>query len=86
MTKLVPVIIDVESFWSQDHTLSKMNPIVYCTHPETEVISCAAKVGDEQTNITFGEEAIKKQTKAFDWSDKIVIGHNLSGFDAMILR
>jgi DNA polymerase len=84
--KLIPVVIDLETFWSQDHTLSKMNPIVYCTHPETEVISCAAKVGDEQTNITFGEEAIKKQTKAFDWSDKIVIGHNLSGFDAMILR
>lgn len=85
MAKLIPVFIDLETFWSQTHSLSKMNPIVYCTHRETEVISCAAKVGDEETCVSFGEELIKKQMKAFDWSDKLVVGHNMSMFDAMIL-
>ena len=84
--KLIPVFIDLETFWGKDHSLSKMNPISYCVHPDTEIISCAAKVGDEPTYVTFGEAAIKKQTKAFDWSDKIVVGHNLSLFDSMILR
>ena len=85
MAKLTPVFLDLETFWSQTHSLTKMNPIAYCTHPETEVISCAAKVGKAATCVSFGEDLIKKQMKNFDWSDKLVIAHNMSGFDAMIL-
>lgn len=85
MAKLTPVILDYETYWdSNGHTLSKMNPIDYVMHPETEIISCAAKVGDEPTYVTFGEENIRKQMQNFDWSDKIVIAHNNEGFDAMI--
>ena len=83
--KLTPVFIDLETFWSPEHSLTKMNPIVYCTHPETEIISCAVKVGSDYTGVSFGEDEIKKRLRAYDWSDKIVIGHNMSGFDAMIL-
>lgn len=86
MAKLKPVVIDLETYWSATHSLSKMNPILYCLHPETEIISCAAKVGGEDTYVTFGEDKIRKQTMQFDWSDKIVVGHNLSLFDAMILK
>lgn len=85
MAKLTPVFVDLETFWSQEHSLSKMNPIVYCTHKDTEIISCAAAVDKEPVCVSFGEELIKKQFKAFDWSDKIVVAHNNSGFDAMIL-
>lgn len=85
MAKLTPVVIDFETYWSVTHSLTKMNPIAYVMHPDTEIISCAAKVGDEATCVTFGEDKIRKQIENFDWSDKIVIGHNMSGFDAMIL-
>ena len=84
MAKLIPVFYDLETFWSQDHSLSKMNPIVYATHRETEIISCAVKVDRGNTNVSFGEDLIKKQFKSFDWSDKLLIAHNNSGFDAMI--
>lgn len=82
---LTPVFIDLETFWSTEHTLTKMSPIAYCTHPETEVISIAAKVGSFPTDVLFGEDKIKQTLSKIDWSDKFVIGHNMSGFDAMIL-
>lgn len=86
MTTLTPVCIDLETFWSQTHSLSKMNPIVYCTHPETELISIAYKFADDRARSFAGEQDIKEWCKSVDWSDKLVYGHNLSGFDAMILR
>lgn len=79
------VVIDLETYWDTGHTLSKMNPIEYCTHPETEIISMAAKFGKGETQVIFGEANIKNICARIDWSDKWVIGHNLSGFDSMIL-
>lgn len=83
--KLTPVTIDFETFWSNTHTLSKMSPIEYVMHPETEIISMAIKVGNKPTLCMFGEEAIGAALRHMDWRDKLVIGHNMSGFDSMIL-
>lgn len=85
MKKLQLVVLDLETFWSTEHTLSKMSPIEYCMHPETEIISLAVKFGTGPVQCGFGEERIKKAVARADWSDKLVVGHNLSGFDAMIL-
>lgn len=85
MAKLTPVVIDLESFWSQTHSLSKMNPIAYVMHPETEIISAAAKTGGRHTCVTFGEKSVGENLRNFPWHDKMVIGHNMSMFDAMIL-
>lgn len=78
------VTLDFESFWSQTHTLSKMSPIEYVMHPETEIISVAIKVGNESTNVHFGPD-VEPALRAIDWDDAYVIGHNMSGFDCMIL-
>ena len=86
MAKLTPVCVDLETFWSQTHSLSKMNPIAYCTNQETELISIAYKFANDKPHCIVGEQDIKSWAKAVDWSDKLVYGHNLSGFDAMILR
>jgi DNA polymerase len=82
---LTPVFVDFETFWSVAHSLTKMNPIAYVMHPDTELISVAVKVGPAPTDVIFGEENIKAHLRSIDWSDKFVIGHNMSGFDAMIL-
>ncbi len=79
------VTIDFETYWSKDHTLSKLNPIVYCMSPETELISCAIKVNAEPTQVVFGEPQVKKALAAIDWSDAVAIAHNMSGFDSMLL-
>jgi len=78
------VIADFETFWSQTHSLTKMSPIEYVMHPETEVISLAIKYGDEQTQVIFGEDLIRDHLEAQDWSDVMLVAHNMSAFDAMI--
>jgi hypothetical protein len=62
-----------------------MSPTEYITHPETEIISVAIRIGDELTYVLFGEQVIREHLQEMDWDDKIVIGHNMSGFDSMIL-
>jgi DNA polymerase I-like protein with 3'-5' exonuclease and polymerase domains len=78
------VISDFETFWSQTHSLTKMSPIEYVMHPETEIISLAIKYGDEQTQVIFGEDLIRDHLEAQDWSDVMLVAHNMSAFDAMI--
>lgn len=77
--------IDLETYWSTDHSLSKMNPILYCMHPDTELISCAIKINNYPTDVFFGEATIRKALHNLDWSDTMAVGHNMSGFDSMIL-
>jgi DNA polymerase I-like protein with 3'-5' exonuclease and polymerase domains len=78
-------VVDLETYWAVGHSLTKMSPIAYCTHPETEIISCAFKFGTGKTVVVFGEQKVKDYCADVDWSQYWVIGHNLSGFDAMIL-
>ena len=78
-------VLDFETYWSVDHSLTKINPIAYCTHPDTEIISVAAKFDDGPVQCIFGEAKIKNVLSRIDWSDTMVIGHNMSGFDAMLL-
>lgn len=75
---------DFETYWSVDHSLTKMNPIDYVMHPDTEVISLAAKFDDGETHCVFGEDKIANLLSRIDWSDVMLVGHNMSGFDAMI--
>jgi hypothetical protein len=80
------VFLDLESFWSTEHTLSRMSPTEYVMHPETEIQSVSIKVGDRPAYVLFGEENIREHLlNEFDWDDTMVVGHNMSGFDAMIL-
>lgn len=79
------VTIDFETFWSKTHSLSKMLPLAYVMHPETELISMSIKVDGYNTDVFFGERAIRKALGSFDLTKCMVIGHNMSGFDSMIL-
>lgn len=77
--------LDFEAYWSQYHSLSKMNPILYCTHPDTELISLSYKLNNDQTYTLWGEEAILAWAKTMPWEDLAVIAHNGNGFDHMLL-
>lgn len=82
--KIQTVVLDFETYWSATHTLSKMNPIAYVMHPDTEIQFVAIKINNESTEVYMGDE-IRPALNAIDWSTSIVIGHNMSGFDSMIL-
>lgn len=79
------ITLDVETFWSQTHTLSKMNPFDYVMHPETELISMALQLNDGEPVCVFGEGNIQALVRRIDWRNAYVIGHNMSAFDALIL-
>lgn len=79
------ITVDLETYWDADHTLSKMSPIAYCMSPKTQIISLGLKADHYPTEVTFGEAAIKALCAKIDWSNTMVIAHNMSGFDAMIL-
>lgn len=79
------VTIDLETFWSKTHSLSKMLPMAYCMSPETEIISCSVKVGDADTQVAFGEADVVDMLAGIDMSNALLAAHNMSGFDAMIL-
>lgn len=85
MSKLTLCTLDIESFWSTQHTLSRMSPIEYVTHPETELISISFKFGADKTYCIFGEDTIANWASQVDWSELLVVGHNMSRFDSMIL-
>jgi len=78
------IVGDFETYWSQTHSLTKMSPIDYVLHPETEIISLSLKVDDGPTQVWFGEAAIRKRLQAQDWSDVMLVAHNMSAFDAML--
>lgn len=82
---MTPVYIDFETYWSVTHSLTRMPPTEYVMHPDTEIISVAIKVGNYPTDVIFGEDKIKHALNKIDWSDKIAIGHNMSGFDSMLM-
>lgn len=77
--------LDFETFWSTTHSLTKMSPILYCTSPETELISLSFKLGDHPAYTIWGEDAIKAWAKRQPWEDLAVIAHNGNGFDFMLL-
>jgi hypothetical protein len=83
---MTPVYLDFETYWSTDHSLTKMPPTEYVMHPDTEIISIAIKIGEGDTYVLFGEQEIIDHLQSIDWSDKIAVGHNMSGFDSMLLK
>lgn len=79
------VYLDFETFWSKDHSLTKMHPVEYVTHPETEIQSVAIKHGNEgESFVLFGEQEIQAWADRTDFSNTMLVGHNMAGFDAMI--
>ena len=79
------IYLDFETFWSQEHSLTKIHPVEYVMHPETEIQSVAIKEGDGgETFVLFGEDEIQAWVDRTDFSNAMLIGHNMAGFDAMI--
>lgn len=81
-------VLDYETFWDVGHSLTKMNPIAYVMHPDTDIISCSFKFihgkHEKDAFTIFGEDKVKAFMSRIDWSEYLVVGHNLSGFDAML--
>jgi DNA polymerase len=78
------LFVDAETYWSDTHSLTKMHPVEYVMHPETEIQSMAVKPLNEPAFVLFGDEVVQ-WAKETDFSDTLLVGHNLSHFDSMLL-
>lgn len=82
------ITIDFETYWnSKDkYSLSKMGPIEYIRDPRFEPICLGVRIDRGQTCV-IRADGIAKVLAALNLQDPDtwVVGHNLSGFDALIL-
>lgn len=81
------VTLDFETFWnSKDYTLSKMGPISYIRDPRFSVQLMSVRVNDGPVAV-FDAPDIPHVLKALalETPGTLTVGHNICGFDGLIL-
>jgi len=83
---MTPIIIDFETYYSKEYSLSKMTTQEYILHPSFEVICISARVGwaGAPQSFTGTMAATKDWLLQFDWDNALCIAHNVL-FDGAIL-
>lgn len=80
------LVIDFETYYDREYSLSKMTTEEYIRHENFEVIGVAVKKNDEETQWFSGT---RDQTRSFlaqfNWGDAIAVAHN-AVFDMAILH
>lgn len=77
--------VDAETFWAKEYGLGSMSPLEYVMDDRFELICLSIKLNDEPTEVVFGHDDSIRALRSFKPERRMVIGHNLSGFDAYIL-
>lgn len=79
------VTLDFETFFDKDYTLSKMGPIEYIRDSRFNPLCVAIRENQGET-VVF-EDDIKEHLLSYrlDQSDCITVGHNIAGFDGLVL-
>lgn len=79
------IVLDFETYYDKDYSLSKMSTEEYVRHPLFEVIGVSVKVDDGPTTWFSGTMRETAQwLKQFDWGNAGVVAHNAI-FDGAIL-
>lgn len=80
------VVLDFETHYSADYSLSKMSPLEYVRDPRFQLISCSIKVDDHPSDVFFGHDKISHAFSKLGAivKDAITVAHNMSGFDAYV--
>lgn len=75
-------VLDFETFWdSKEYTLSKMGPVEYVRDPRFDAQMVGVSVNGAPAQV-FDDSA--SSVAQFDPAD-VFVGHNMGGFDALIL-
>lgn len=80
---MTPVTIDLETYYSQAFSLSKLTTEEYVRSPEFETIGIAIKIGEGETHW-YPKPQVAAALAAIDWSNALVIAQN-TAFDGSIL-
>lgn len=80
------LVVDFETAYGDDYTLSKMTAEEYVRSPRFEIIGVSFGWLGEQPQWYSGDlDYIKSVLHQLPWHDIFVVGHNMSQFDALIL-
>ena len=80
------VTIDFETYFDKDYTLSKIGPIEYIRDFRFRILCAGIKVNNGETKVYEEGELFKVLTSLeLDSLDTYTLGHNMAGFDAIIL-
>ena len=79
------ITVDLETFYDEKFSLSRMTTEEYIRDPQFEVIGVGMKIDDEETQWFSGTHAeIKAWLNQVDWSNSAMLCHNTQ-FDGAIL-
>lgn len=76
------LVIDFETYWSVDYSLTKLGTSDYVRNPQFEVIGVG--VGDGEEMVWFEREQFAEWAKTIDWSKTAVVAHH-AHFEGLIL-
>jgi DNA polymerase bacteriophage-type len=80
------VTLDWETYYAPDYTLSKMPAEEYIRDPRFEIIGVGIKMGDKPAVwISEPMDQLYDRVRRSKWDDKVLLGHNMSEFDSLIL-
>lgn len=87
---LTPWTFDAESYYTDkangEYSLTWMTAEEYIRDPRFELIGFSMKPGNGETRWFTGDlPYLRSVAQQFDWSKILVIGHNMSEFDSLIL-
>ena len=83
-TKLTPLFLDFETFWSDEFTLRKIPTGDYVRDDRFKVWCVAAKLGGAKTRVFTDMDKFQAWLDKLDWNNIVLVGHNLY-FDGLIL-
>ena len=79
-----PVVLDFETYYGDDYTLSKMTQEAYTRDPRFEAHGAAIKWDKNTSAVWYDQRELAYILKEEDWSDVFLIHHHAQ-FDGFIL-
>lgn len=80
------LVLDFETFWrSKDYTLSKLSPLDYIRSPLFHAQLLGISINNSKPVVYSTNEDIDNVLRYIQWDNYLVVGHNLDGFDGLIL-
>lgn len=85
--KLIPATVDLETYYDADYSLRKMTPEEYIRDDRFQILGCAVQPHGKRAQYITGktEEEIKARLRRIQWDRVFCLGHNMSGFDSLVL-
>lgn len=79
------VVIDFETFWrSKDYSLSHIGPITYIRDEKFVPQLVGISINGQPAQV-YSQPTVETLKSLIDFDDDIIVGHNIAGFDALIL-